>query len=221
MIAVRTGRRRASCPLLDETAHSRHHRWDMMTHAGSFDTASTGRATERTPTLGISTESAMHSKDAGKDGDAENKGPRKPELEVLRGGDERTGESALAKEFAQRALAPLISDLRGRHGRLVPRRVADAVGLTQQQLADCLEVSLDAVEKSPPPPGLEELLEPFAMVIGIVRDEFGGDSKRVRSWLHSPRPELEGKTPIDALCVPSGIQRVIQFVLGAWLRNAD
>jgi hypothetical protein len=27
--------------------------------------------------------------------------------------------------------------------------------------------------------------------------------------------------PIDAMCVPSGIHRVIQFVLGAWLRNAD
>jgi hypothetical protein len=163
----------------------------------------------------------MFSKDADKGNDPESKGARKPELEVLRGGDARSGESALAKEFAQRALAPLISDLRGRHGRLVARKVADAVGLTMQQLADCLHVSLDAVEKSPPPPGLEELLDPFAMVIGVVRDEFGGDSKRVRAWLHSPRPELEGKSPVDALCVPSGIQRVIQFVLGAWLRNAD
>ena len=57
--------------------------------------------------------------------------------------------------------------------------------------------------------------------IGIVRDVYGGDSDRVRTWLRTPRPELEGQTPIDAMCVPSGIQRVIQFVLGAWLRNAD
>jgi hypothetical protein len=161
-------------------------------------------------------------KDADKSDDSGSQGPRKPELDVLRGGgDARTTESALAKEFAQRALAPLISDLRGRHGRLIPHKVGSAIGLTPQQLADCLEVSLDAVQKSPPPPGLEERLEPFAMVIGIVRDEFGGDSKRVRSWLRTARPELEGKTPIEALCVPSGIQRVIQFVLGAWLRNAD
>lgn len=164
----------------------------------------------------------MHSKDADKGEDAGRQGQRKPDLGVLRGGgDESTGESALAREFAQRALAPLVSDLRGRQGRLEPRRIAGALGLTSEQLADCLEVSPDAVQKSPPPTGLEERLEPFAMVIGIVRDVYGGDSNRVRTWLRTPRPELEGQTPIDAICVPSGIQRVIQFVLGAWLRNAD
>lgn len=176
----------------------------------------------RTPTAGKATGFAMHSKDTDKGDDAGRQGARKPELGVLRGsGDESASESALAREFAQRALAPLVSDLRGRPGRLEPRRVAGALGLTLEQLADCLEVSLDAVQKSPPPPGLEERLEPFAMVIGIVRDVYGGDSKRVRTWLGTPRPELEGETPIHALCVPSGIQRVIQFVLGAWLRNAD
>lgn len=163
----------------------------------------------------------MHSKDSDAGEDAGRQGARKPELGVLRGGGEGTSDSALAREFAQRALAPLVSDLRGRQGRLEPRRVAGALGITLDQLAGCLEVSMDAVKKSPPPPGLEERLEPFAMVIGIVRDVYGGDSKRVRTWLRTPRPELEGQTPIDAICVPSGIQRVTQFVLGAWLRNAD
>jgi uncharacterized protein (DUF2384 family) len=65
------------------------------------------------------------------------------------------------------------------------------------------------------------MLEPFAMVIGIVRDVFGGDDKRVRAWLRTPRPELGGKAPLETMCVPSGIQRVIAFVLGAWLGNAD
>src|SRR5688500_17547304 len=165
----------------------------------------------------------MHSKDADKSDDAGNQGARKPELGVLRGGggDEDASESALAREFAKHALAPLVSDLRGRHGRFEPRRIAGMLAITPQQLAECLEVSLDAVQKSPPPPGLEERLEPFAMVIGIVRDVYGGDAKRVRTWLRTPRPELDGQTPVDALCEPSGIDRVVQFVLGAWLRNAD
>ena len=164
----------------------------------------------------------MYSKDSDKTEDSGRQGPRKPELGVLRGGGgEQAGDSALAREFAQRALAPLISDLRGRSDRLDGRKVAGAVGLTVEQLAQCLELSVDAVTKSPPPPGLEARLEPFAMVIGIVRDVYGGDSKRVRTWLRTPRPELGGETPIDALCEPSGIDRVITFVLGAWLRNAD
>jgi hypothetical protein len=30
-----------------------------------------------------------------------------------------------------------------------------------------------------------------------------------------------GKAPLETMCVASGIQRVITFVLGAWLGNAD
>jgi hypothetical protein len=163
----------------------------------------------------------MH-KESDKGEEAGRQGARKPELGLSRGGgDDRTGESALAREFAQRALAPLITDLRGRAGQLEARRVAGAVGLTMPQLADCLEISVESLQLSPPPPGLEARLEPFAMVIGIVRDVYGGDDKRVRAWLRTARPELDGKTPIDAMCVPFGIQRVINFVVGAWLRNAD
>ena len=147
---------------------------------------------------------------------------RKPELGVLRGGgDDRAADSPLAREFAQRALAPIISDLRGRSGRLDPRKVAAAIGLTIPEFASCLEISEESLQLSSPPPGLEERLEPFAMVIGIVRDVYGGDSRRVKVWLRTARPELEGQAPIEALCVPFGIQRVITFVLGAWLRNAD
>lgn len=161
-------------------------------------------------------------KEPDKGEEAKSQGARKPELGLSRGGGEDSaGESALAQEFAQRALAPLIGDLRGRSGQLDARRVAAAIGMTMPQLSDCLEISVESLQQSPPPTGLESRLEPFAMVIGIVRDVYGGDDKRVRTWLRTKRPELDGQTPIDAMCMPLGIQRVINFVLGAWLRNAD
>jgi hypothetical protein len=161
-------------------------------------------------------------KEPDKGEEARSQGARKPELGLSRGGgDDRSGESALAKEFAQRALAPLIGDLRGRSGQLDARRVAAAIGLTMPQFSECLEISIESLQQSPPPTGLETRLEPFAMVIGIVRDVYGGDDKRVRTWLRTTRPELDGQTPIDTMCQPLGIQRVINFVLGAWLRNAD
>ena len=131
------------------------------------------------------------------------------------------GESALAREFAQRALAPLVNDLRGRSGWLEPKRVASTVGMRLDQLAACLELPEDVLRQSPPPEFLEARLEPFAMVVGIVRDVYGGDDKRLRLWLRTPRPELDGQTPLDALCIPAGIQRVTHFVLSAWLGNAD
>ena len=138
-----------------------------------------------------------------------------------RGADPRVGESALAREFAERALAPLINDLRGRSGWLEAKRVASTLGMRLDQMAACLELQEDVLHKSPPPEFLEARLEPFAMVIGIVRDVFGGDDKRVRVWLRTARPELDGKTPLEAMCVPGGIQPVTHFVLSAWLGNAD
>ena len=130
-------------------------------------------------------------------------------------------DSQLAREFAERALAPLIGDLRSRHGQLDASRVASTLGLTVQQLAGCLALPTEQLRGEMAPAELEKRLEPFAMVIGIVRDVYGGDDKRVRTWLRTPRPELGGKTPNEALCEPAGLPTVIRFVLGAWLGNAD
>jgi hypothetical protein len=163
----------------------------------------------------------MHNEsDKGKD--VEPQGSKKPKL-VLGGGDAdpRPEDSALAREFAQRALAPLINDLRTRSGRLDAGRVASTVGMRMDQLAACLELPEEVLRKSPQPEFLEARLEPFAMLIGIVRDVYGGDDGRVRIWLRTPRPELDGQTPLDAMCIPAGIQRVVHFVLTAWLGNAD
>jgi hypothetical protein len=148
---------------------------------------------------------------------------RKPSDPLAGGGnvDPRSGESALAREFAQRALTPFIANLRNRQGQLDAKKVAPALGLTVTQLAECLELHVDELTHSPPAPELEARLDPFAMVIGVVRDVYGGDDNRVRLWLRTPRPELNGRTPNETLCVPGGIQTVIQFVLGAWLGNAD
>jgi Antitoxin Xre/MbcA/ParS C-terminal toxin-binding domain len=163
----------------------------------------------------------MHN-EADKGEDAKPKSGSKPEFGVVgRDTDPRAGESALAREFAERALAPLINDLRGRSGWLEPKRVASTLGMRLDQMATCLELPEDVLHESPPRESLESRLEPFAMVIGIVRDVFGGDDKRVRTWLRTARPELDGKTPLEAMCIPAGIQRVIHFVLSAWLGNAD
>lgn len=163
----------------------------------------------------------MHNK-SDKSDDARGQSGRHPEHGRATGSaDPRGDESALAREFARRALAPIVSDLRGRSGSLVPKRVASAVGMRLEQLAGCLELPADLLRTSPPAEFLESRLEPFAMVIGIVRDVYGGDNDRVRLWLRTPRPELDSQTPLEALCMPAGIQRVVHFVLTAWLGNAD
>ena len=164
----------------------------------------------------------MHSNDSERNEPTNGQPGRKAEMDPLRVGyDPRAGELPLAREFAERALAPLTSNLRNRQGQLDPGRIAAALGLSGQQLADCLELPIDQLRSGLAPDDLEQRLEPFAMIIGIVRDVYGGDDKRVRVWLRTPRPELEGKTPNEALCEPTGLPAVVRFVLGAWLGNAD
>ena len=137
------------------------------------------------------------------------------------GASARAGESPLAREFAERALAPVINDLRNRQGQLDASRIAGALGLTTQQLADCMELPVELVRPDSSLHDREQRLEPFAMIVGIVRDVYGGDDKRVRAWLRTPRPELAGQSPNEALCEPAGLPGVVRFVLGAWLGNAD
>jgi hypothetical protein len=147
---------------------------------------------------------------------------RKPEDRLpLDQGDTRSAESTLALEFAQRALTPVIKDLRDRHGLLDPRRLAPALGMTVAQLGECLELPEEVLTKAPRPPELEARLEPFAMVVGVVRDSYGGDAGRVRVWLRTARPELDGRTPTEAMCNAGGIESVVKLVLSAWLGNAD
>jgi hypothetical protein len=165
---------------------------------------------------------SVHPFEPERSGETQRPAGRAPDGPLTGGsGDAGSAQSPLAREFAHRALAPLVGDLRNRHGQLDAGHVARAVGLTVTQLAECLELPVETLRQSPPPEGLEARLEPFAMTIGIVRDVYGGDDSRVRLWLRTPRPELDGQTPNQALCVPAGVQGVIQFVLGAWLRNAD
>ena len=164
----------------------------------------------------------MASKDSDRNTGADRQSGRRPDLGLIRGGaDSRASESPLAREFAERALAPVIKDLRNRHGRFDAGRVSGALGMTIQQLADCMELPVEQLRASSQTGEIDERLEPFAMVVGIVRDVYGGDDRRVRVWLRTPRPELEGKTPNEALCEPSGLPAVVRFVLGAWLGNAD
>src|SRR5689334_795110 len=109
----------------------------------------------------------MHN-DSDKGEDAGRQPGRKPDLGILgRNTDPRAGESALAREFAERALAPLINDLRGRSGALEPKRIASTLGIRLDQLANCLELSENVLQESPSPEFLEARLEPFAMVIGV------------------------------------------------------
>jgi hypothetical protein len=133
----------------------------------------------------------------------------------------RTDDNPQGREFAQRALASLITDLRNRQGVLDPGRIASTLGMSVTELAECAGLSQEQLKKPMSPEEHEDILEPFAAVIAIVRDAYGDDDKRLRLWLRTPRPELDGKTPYETFFVAGGVQRVVMFVLGAWLGNAD
>jgi hypothetical protein len=133
----------------------------------------------------------------------------------------RINDNPEGREFAQRALASLITDLRTRQGVLDPNRIASTLGMTIIELGECAGLSQEQLKKPMTAEENEDILEPFAAVIAIVRDAYGDDDKRLRLWLRTPRPELDGKTPYETFFLAGGVQRVVMFVLGAWLGNAD
>jgi hypothetical protein len=61
--------------------------------------------------------------------------PRKPDVGFGLNAPANARESVLARAFAERALAPLITDLRSRQGLLLATRIAPALGLKLSQVA--------------------------------------------------------------------------------------
>jgi Protein of unknown function (DUF2384) len=55
----------------------------------------------------------------------------------------------------------------------------------------------------------------------MLDQAFHGDEARVRAWLRSEQPALDGSTPLDVLPEPGGIVGVEQFVTAAWMGEPD
>lgn len=105
-------------------------------------------------------------------------------------------------------------------GRWSAKRIAESLGVTLRALAGAVEVNYSTVAKTPDSVALQDKLAPFANVLAMVRDVYGGDGERLRKWLNSPQPSLKDATPLDAMMRPNAAPAVEQWVTGIWMGEA-
>jgi hypothetical protein len=101
----------------------------------------------------------------------------------------------------RRPLAELLEiptpELRSGSGRLHAKSIAERLGISLRDLATALDVSHQALSKTPDSKRIQERLDPIARTLGLLDELVGGDS--VRAWLNTRNPRLNEETPLSAL----------------------
>ncbi|MBK8059537.1 MAG: DUF2384 domain-containing protein [Gemmatimonadetes bacterium] len=106
-------------------------------------------------------------------------------------------------------------------GRWNACQIADALGVSLEEFARLVGESDRVIRETPDDATLQERLAPFANVLAMVGDYFGGDAGRVRSWLNRPQPRLGNRTPLTILQTPGRSPAVEQWITGLWLGDGD
>jgi hypothetical protein len=92
----------------------------------------------------------------------------------------------------------LTPQLRAPSGRLDARKVAERLGVSLRAFARALGTSHQALSATPDAPRIQGALDAYARVLGTLDTALHHDDA-VRAWLYTPRRELEGRTPQEAL----------------------
>jgi len=100
------------------------------------------------------------------------------------------------------------------NGRLDAGRIATYLDIPLSSLSTCLERSVAGVHKNPSAPAVQTLLRPIARSIAILASLLGSKEK-VKIWMNSPHPDLEGRTPLSVIL--EGKSTVVSEMLEAAL----
>jgi Protein of unknown function (DUF2384) len=99
-------------------------------------------------------------------------------------------------------------------GRLDARRVAAYLRISLSSLAAATGRSVAAIHKAPAADSLQQPLAPVAQVISVL-SEILQSKEFVRTWLHSPHPDLGNQIPMRLIL--EGHAGAVADMLGAAL----
>jgi uncharacterized protein (DUF2384 family) len=83
-------------------------------------------------------------------------------------------------------------------GRLDARRIAAYLGISLSSLAAATGRSVAAIHKAPAADSLQQALAPVALTISLL-SEILESKEQVRTWLHSPHPDLGNQIPMKLI----------------------
>ena len=84
-------------------------------------------------------------------------------------------------------------------GRYDAKRLADALAITQKEMAEIVGYTPRGLGKNPASPKLQDDLERLVRLITKLRELLDGDMGLVRIWLKAPHPALENAKPLEYL----------------------
>lgn len=113
-------------------------------------------------------------------------------------------------------------DLRdARTGNWSPLGIAAALGVSLEDLAGMIGSDARTIRQAVDGADIQERLAPFANVLAMTRDYFGGDEDRERAWLIQPQARLGDRSPLEALRIPGNATALEQWIAGLWLGDGE
>lgn len=109
----------------------------------------------------------------------------------------------------------------GQSGRWSEPRIADALGVSRDELTQMLDLSDSSILETPDAAEVQERLAPFANTLAMVLDYYGGDEGRTRAWFTQPQARLGNRSPLDALRIPGRPLLIEQWIAGLWLGDGE
>lgn len=97
------------------------------------------------------------------------------------------------------------------------QKLREALGLTQEQLARLLGVSLRTISRweageSQPTPLAQKELRRWQQLLLEMEELFKPEA--IARWFTAPNPVLGGKTPFEAACTPNGYEEIRELLSG-------
>jgi hypothetical protein len=83
-------------------------------------------------------------------------------------------------------------------GRVDAREVADFIGVPLKPFAEGIGLNYKAVHRNPSAAAFQNALRPVKRSLEILSDFFV-QPKRVRAWLNTSHPDLDGRTAIEVI----------------------
>ena len=84
-------------------------------------------------------------------------------------------------------------------GRYDAKRLADALAITQKEMAGIVGYTSRGLSKNPTSPKLQDDLERLVRLVTKLRELLDGDMGLVRIWLKAPHPAFAGAKPLTVL----------------------
>lgn len=106
-----------------------------------------------------------------------------------------------------------LGELHDASGRIDASALASYLDIPLARLAEAIEVKYTTLHRTPAAESAQPSLRPIKRVLELLHDVLR-DTVAIRTWLRTPRPELEGDSPLDTILAGES-EAVVDLLTGS------